>query len=600
MTSNTFNLGGLTIDSSAFGSQGNAILGIRDSGKTYTATLLAEKLFEAGIPFVAFDPIGVWRFLKVPGKGRGYPVVVAGGKEPDLTLTPATAPAIVEAAMQNGISLVIDLFSIELSKADWRRIVRDSVKLLLHRNQPHGLRHVFIEEAAEFIPQKPTDWEVYAEIEKLARMGGNSRLGYTLVNQRSQEVSKAILELCENVFLHRQRGKNALENMDKWLAITGTSEQKEIIKSLPDLPQGECWAWLGGDNPTPPKHIKVPRKNSLHPDRRVMRGDDATTTKAAVDVGSFVSTLRNALPQIAEDAKANDPKALRAEIIRLNALVNKSPKPDKAASSVLQGYTAEQVKAVQKKAWEEGYGNGHKKGFGVGVFAGIDAMKSAIGTMVVKAPKWNPASAAEMNVTLRPLPAQEQKPQNKLVQPIAPKTLSRDNRIAGNGASEGGYMPSPFKLTNPQKTVLKVLRWWKALGHDAVTRAQIAALCRWKANGSNVRDRLGELSTMGLVKYPSSGVVSLTPEGLAVAPAEPIQAKEEVLGALTNPQRKVIDCLVLNDDVMAKSEIAIFCDWEPEGSNIRDRCGELSTLDYIYYPEPGRVAMQEWLRRILV
>ncbi len=28
--------------------------------KTYTATLLAEKLFEAKVPFVAFDPIGVW------------------------------------------------------------------------------------------------------------------------------------------------------------------------------------------------------------------------------------------------------------------------------------------------------------------------------------------------------------------------------------------------------------------------------------------------------------------------------------------------------------------------------------------------------------
>lgn len=65
-------LGSLKIDPLAIGSQGNAILGIRDSGKTYTATVLAEKLFDSGIPFIAFDPIGVWRFLRVPGKGRGY------------------------------------------------------------------------------------------------------------------------------------------------------------------------------------------------------------------------------------------------------------------------------------------------------------------------------------------------------------------------------------------------------------------------------------------------------------------------------------------------------------------------------------------------
>ena len=80
----SFKLGKLDIQSVEYASQGNAVLGIRDSGKTYTATYLAERLFEAGIPFIAFDPIGVWRFLRVPGKGRGYPVVVAGGEDGDL------------------------------------------------------------------------------------------------------------------------------------------------------------------------------------------------------------------------------------------------------------------------------------------------------------------------------------------------------------------------------------------------------------------------------------------------------------------------------------------------------------------------------------
>jgi DNA helicase HerA-like ATPase len=91
----TFRFGGLSIDVSAYGSQGSAVLGIRDSGKTYTATELAEHLFEAGIPFIAFDPIGVWRYLRVPGKGRGYPIVVAGGQAGDLPLTVASAPEYV-------------------------------------------------------------------------------------------------------------------------------------------------------------------------------------------------------------------------------------------------------------------------------------------------------------------------------------------------------------------------------------------------------------------------------------------------------------------------------------------------------------------------
>src|SRR5687768_13333479 len=91
-----------------YASQGNAILGIRDSGKSYTATYIAERLLDHNIPFVAFDPIGIWKFLKVKGAKKGYPIVVAGGKNPDLPLTPQSAPEIVRAAMRENIPLVID------------------------------------------------------------------------------------------------------------------------------------------------------------------------------------------------------------------------------------------------------------------------------------------------------------------------------------------------------------------------------------------------------------------------------------------------------------------------------------------------------------
>lgn len=74
-------------DAQSYASQGNAILGIRDSGKSYTAIGIAEKLYDAGVPFVAFDPIGRWRFMRVPGHGHGYPIVVAGGVAGDLPLT---------------------------------------------------------------------------------------------------------------------------------------------------------------------------------------------------------------------------------------------------------------------------------------------------------------------------------------------------------------------------------------------------------------------------------------------------------------------------------------------------------------------------------
>lgn len=322
-------------DAQTVASQGNAILGIRDSGKSYTAIKIAEMFFDAGIPFVAFDPIGRWRFLRVPGEGHGYPVVVAGGMAGDLPLTAASAPEIVRAAMQAGISLVVDLYDMEISKADWRKIVGEAVRVLLYENGAHGLRHIFIEEAAEFAPQRvgPEQGRVYAEIEKLARMGGNARLGYTLINQRAEEVNKAVLELCDNLFLHRQKGRNSLNALTKWLNLADVKPgSKKIIQSLPTLPQGECWAWMGGTDR--PVHFKVPTKNSFEPDRRAMRGDTAAVARPAVDVAEFVSDLRLRLageqpsPKPAKpqktgekDVKESEAKTLREENASLKARV---------------------------------------------------------------------------------------------------------------------------------------------------------------------------------------------------------------------------------------------------------------------------------------
>jgi len=311
-------LGSLNIPITDYASQGNAILGLRDSGKSYTATWLAEQLLDAGIPFVAFDPIGIWKYLRVAGKGHGYPVVVAGGRNGDLPLTPQSAPEIVRAAMKENVPLVLDLYSMNLSKADWRRIVESSVRLLLYENGDYGLRHIFLEEAAEMCPQRigPEQGAVYAEIEKLARMGGNALLGYTLINQRAEELNKAVLELCDCLFLHRQKGRNSLTALGKWLDIGNVTEAKTILKSVPMLPQGDCWVWPAGSDT--PVRVKVPAKNTAHPDRRAL-SQSAALGKGwnAIDVSSFVSQMSTALEQHLAQAKEQDPSELRRRIADL-------------------------------------------------------------------------------------------------------------------------------------------------------------------------------------------------------------------------------------------------------------------------------------------
>lgn len=302
-----------------YASQGNAILGIRDSGKTYTATFLAERLLDKGIPFVAFDPIGVWRYLRVGRNGQpGYPVVVAGD-DGDLPLTPDNAAHIVHAAMQENIPLVIDLYSMGLSKAMWRRIVQESVEVLLYKNKAYGVRHIFIEEAAEFVPQRvsPGMGQVYGEIEQLARMGRNASLGYTLINQRAEEVNKAVLELCDCLFLHRQKGRHSLTALSKWLDIADTTNRQEVIQSLPTLEQGTCWVWPAGSST--PVLVRIPEKDTIHPDPK--SPEKASSKGVPADVSEFIERLQGTL---AKHSKTDAPakkydRSGAAEIQRISS-----------------------------------------------------------------------------------------------------------------------------------------------------------------------------------------------------------------------------------------------------------------------------------------
>lgn len=329
----------LDVDIVEYASRANAILGIRDSGKTYTATMLAEQMPDAGIPFFAFDPIGRWRFLRSPRKsdpslhpaaGRGFPIVVMGGAEPDLPLVyKGTASAddprdqilkTIRAAIRARVSMVIDLYDVGLSKASWRWIVGKAIEIILYENESlgGGLRHVFLEEAAEFVPQRvqPGEGTTYAAVEKLIRMGGNAGVGVTLINQRAEEVNKAVLELCDNLLLHRQRGKNSLMSLRKWLtAVHGDLDPKEITRTLSELPTGECWAWFReGGNPV---HVKVATKQSFDPNRRAMSGGGhAAPPMSRVDVTKFIEQMKTAMagkPPAAPKSNREDPDVKESE-----------------------------------------------------------------------------------------------------------------------------------------------------------------------------------------------------------------------------------------------------------------------------------------------
>ena len=159
-------------------------------------------------------------------------------------------------------------------------------------NKDYGVRHIFIEEASEFVPQRlrPNLNDVYAAIESLAHMGGNVSLWLSLINQRAEDVNKSVLEIVERMILHRQNGKNSLKGIEEWLNVTRISEDQieSIMSALPGLPSGSCFVCAKLEHE--PRLIQVAEKVTIHPNRR----DPKTSFKSGLklDVSGFVSKLK--------------------------------------------------------------------------------------------------------------------------------------------------------------------------------------------------------------------------------------------------------------------------------------------------------------------
>lgn len=288
----------LSISAVKYAIQANAILGIRESGKTYTAMKLAEELLDNKIPIIVYDPANVWKNIRTGIKGRkGYPVIVAGGagSGADILLTEHNAVDIVRAAVMAGVSLILDLFHEDYSKAAWGRIVQSTSHWLFYNNQNYGLRHIFYEEANEFIPQNPMPQQriVLSSVEKIARMGRNSSLGCTFINQRSQEIAKSVFELCALVFMHKQTGTNSLKAVKSWMEAKGVKEgNKEVVHKLSGLQAGESFVMDSNTNEDF-KKIKTLPKKTFHPSPEL--GVAPKMAKSTVNISTFVKKLNTQL-----------------------------------------------------------------------------------------------------------------------------------------------------------------------------------------------------------------------------------------------------------------------------------------------------------------
>lgn len=282
-----------------------AILAKRGAGKTYTGAVMAEEFAKNNIPFVVIDPIDVWWGLRVAanGKDKGLPVVVFGVQHEDILLDRDMGRKIAQWIVKKNISCVINTFG--LPKAAQRHLLAEFADELLNINNTP--RHIFIEEAHEFLPQRVFGGlgVVFNAVSNLVVMGRNKGIGVTLINQRAATLNKDVLTQIDTLLAFQNTSPQDRKALADWVEYhSADGDFKKFMDSLPSLPKGEGWIW------SPEfmgifERIKIRKRETFHPDREKLGDTFVMPEISQIDVQDFVEAFQKENKQ---ETKGNKPK----------------------------------------------------------------------------------------------------------------------------------------------------------------------------------------------------------------------------------------------------------------------------------------------------
>jgi len=345
-----------------------AVLAIKGAGKTYDSCVLAEEMVKCGIPIIALDGLGIWWGLRVgvnkngkPVQSKpGLPVVVFGGQHKDLSIPirqDRNRPIIdeeklklmVKSILEARMSAVLD--TSEFSKGMQRRIVAIFVNELYHLNAEYGVRHIFIEEADLWCPQKIMGPELAASagaIDDLVRRGGNFNLGCTLITQRSAVLNKDVLTQANCLVVLRILHKLDKKAVETWVESMARPDDPRIKKwydSLRDLKDGEAWVW----HPQKPvifQRLQFRKRETLHATREYFNQPQTKKLKM-MDVTDFIEKFKNIFePKPKETKTLSEPKKIIKPAI---TVISSTTKPQTTNTEFLQStdLNQEEIKVQQ-------------------------------------------------------------------------------------------------------------------------------------------------------------------------------------------------------------------------------------------------------------
>lgn len=539
-------------------------VGTAGSGKTYNSGSGVERVLASGGRVVIPDPLGAWWGLALgpdgttpsPWRDKSR-LFIFGGEHGDFPINEHHGALIGEAVAGMAESAILDLSGFG-TKASERRFML-AFLTAFYRHASGDPVHLIFDEADMWAPQRLLDKEGEAAkllgmMETVVRRGRIKGFIPWLITQRPAVLSKDVLSQVDGLVAFKLTSSQDRAALGAWIEGQADAGQgKEILASLPTLERGTGVVWVPGRGIL--DTAAFPPKLTFDSSRTPKRGERRQHRELKpLDLAG----LRDKLATIEEETKANDPRALKAEIATLKRDLAKAERakaaPPPPPAPVVAN--AEDIATARAEGEAVGYSNGLAAAIeAIKALGGKGARRPAV-TAQPRAPRVVPPPRAAS-----PTPASDGTVPAGCAKPLAtlagvyPAGLTEPQWATAAGYKRSGGTWGTYKsrlrqagliesregrwfatevgasavgnVETPPPPGPELVRWWAAklpgtsrmaealieAGPNGLSREELAYRLDMAATGGSFGTYLSRLAGPGLIDR-SDGMVRLTPEVL--------------------------------------------------------------------------------------
>lgn len=520
-------------------------LGMTGSGKTFGAGTCVERILAKRGRVIIPDPLGVWWGLRQSSDGQvpsPYEIVIFGGPHADLPLTPGAGAIIGETVAGMRESAIVDLSQFETAASE-RRFMLAFLDALYRRSSGEPV-HLVFDEADLWAPERIVDKEgeatkLHGIMQTVVRRGRIKGLTSWLISQRPAALSKNVLSQVDGLIAFRLTASQDRKALGLW--IEGQADRdagKAILGRLPEKKQGEAVVWLPGRGVL--ADVMFPPKLTYDSSRAPKRGEK----RRHVDLKPLdLGALKERLATVEQEAKANNPQALKKRIAELERQAAISSAPSNEAAKI----TTAEREAEFEAGFEAGYQEGVQAAAArVKGFVLVYDAKAMIGsTKVIETADKHPVGdlfASEILSLLDGAPAPAKRPAQNVAPRQARSTLPAQPLKLTVDSAAGSQAP---RLGAERKPLIVLASAYPG----GLTEAQWATIAGFKRTGGTWGTYKGRLRTAGLVEQRGNlwHATEAGLEAIGGAPPAPSTTKERLAmwqAALGGGPSKILDELV--------------------------------------------------------